>query len=222
MATANRADIAVAAAAGVPFALYLMALQLTTAPSAEQWQHADPILHILPRSLGLIGVPALALVLAFWWTRSARPRSADWRRGGRYALAGVVLVAVVTGAIRALAGPELPSFIPPEESARPGFLLSMTAGFGEEVLFRMIFLPLVWLALARVLKQIPAAAFAILLTGLAFALLHWLGSDSFSAEFFATRFLFPGCIMSLAFLYLNPTLVVAGHSTAHLAMPLVF
>ena len=72
----------------------------------------------------------------------------------------------------------------------------MTAGYAEEVLFRLALLPVLYLALARRLTRPVAIAIAAILTGLAFALLHDAGPGAFELRYFITRVLIPGAAMS--------------------------
>jgi membrane protease YdiL (CAAX protease family) len=99
----------------------------------------------------------------------------------------------------------------------------MTAGYGEEILFRLALLPALYLLLLRA-RATPniAAASSVIATGLAFAVLHQVGSGASPPAYFATRFLFPGCVMSIVFLRVSPTFIVVAHCTAHLLMPVLF
>jgi len=121
-------------------------------------------------------------------------------------------------------GPTLPSFVPPEESARPGFTQGLAAGLFEEVLFRLMILPLSYRALLRRLSPRHAAPIAILVTSLAFAISHELGPGAaqFRVDHFITRFAFPGALMSAAYFVPGPAFIIAAHSTAHLLIPILF
>ena len=76
--------------------------------------------------------------------------------------------------------------------------------------------------LARRLPAWAAGAIAAVVTGLAFALLHDAGPGTFDGSHFLTRVLFPGVTMSLAWLLISPSFVVAAHAAAHLAIPMFF
>ena len=65
---------------------------------------------------------------------------------------GVLTAVAVTVTIRVLVGDSLPDFIPAEESSKPGFLYGMVAGYGEEVLFRMLLMPLLFFGAYKLLK----------------------------------------------------------------------
>jgi membrane protease YdiL (CAAX protease family) len=98
----------------------------------------------------------------------------------------------------------------------------MTAGYAEEVLFRLILLPLVFTALAKRAAPSAAAIVSALIVGLAFAALHQLGAPRDSVAHLVTRVIFPGTAMSLAFLWVGPSFLVVAHLAAHLAIPLLF
>jgi hypothetical protein len=196
---------AAAAFVALPFAAYAAVLRVVAPPAAPSWAAADPFLNVLPP----LAVPALAVVAAIYW----RPTRADVRAElprvalGLAAGLGAVLL------LRALSGPTLPSFVPAEEGAAPGLWLNISAGLGEEVVFRLALLPLLWGRLR---------GGAVLITGLAFAGLHEIGPAPFSAVLFATRFVLPGFGMSVAAVVLRPSFIVAAHLAAHLLLPLLF
>ena len=197
----QRGDFTAAAIVAQPFTVYLIVLLVMRAPRGEP---ADPILRFLPLWL----IPALGAITCGVWWWLARPKM---KRAVKHALIGVLVAGTLCGLLRLVSGPHLPKFIPPEESAAPGFLLNMSAGYAEEVIFRLILLPV----LLIYLKRIPVA---VVLTGLAFALSHSVALDAH----FATRFLLPGCAFSLAALMVSPAFVVAAHCTAHILIPLMF
>lgn len=115
-----------------------------------------------------------------------------------------------------VAGPALPSFVPPEESALPGSALGLGAGVLEEAVFRLGVLAAVLLVLRRAMAARAAATVAVVLTALAFAASHELGpgAGAFDPYFFATRFIIPGCVMSTLFLKPGPAFLVTLHSTS--------
>ncbi len=214
--------IAAAALVAQSFTIYVVVLRAAAPPSEAAWAHADPILRIASRAVSLWLVPLLGVAAAAVWWRVAEPRARELRRALRDALLGVLAAAAAVGALRLLAGPALPSFIPAEESAGPGYLLSMSAGYGEEILFRLLLLPLLYVVLSRRLTRPAAIAVSALVTGLAFALLHEAGPGAFDAHYFATRFLVPGVAMSVVFLAISPTFLLTAHCAAHVLIPALF
>jgi len=217
-----RQDVAAAAVLASPFSLYLIALRFLAPPTESQWARADPILHILPRTPTTWLVPLAGLALAgLWWT-TARPDRFSMVRAGRRAALGAIVATVLIVAMRLGAGSTMPAFIPSEESAGPGFLLSMTAGLGEELLFRLAMLPLLLAVFETQMGRFRAVLGAVVLTGLGFALLHELGPGEWSPAFFTTRFLLPGCAMSLGYVLVEPSFVVTAHAVAHLLIPWLF
>lgn len=214
-------DVTVAALFALPFAGYAAALHQLAPPTDAQWSLADPILWLLPRAPTLRLVPVAALLLAVVWWRIARPVGGAWRRGTFGALAGASLAMLGAGALRLIAGRTLPWFIPPEESAGPGFMLSMTAGLQEELLCRLALMPALFFSLRDRVPVAVRAAMAVAATALSFAVWHALGEPTVSVTYFAVRFVLPGCAMSLAWLA-SPAAIVVGHSTAHLLIPALF
>jgi hypothetical protein len=218
----TRMQIATAALIAQPFTFTLALLRLILPPSPANWSRADPILLILPRQPTLLLVPLAGVLAAAIWTMRVRPTAIEVRRGLLHAAFGAVVAIAIVIALRILAGPHLPSFIPAEESAGPGLLLGLTAGYAEEVIFRLILLPLAFFALARRTSSSVAIGASVVITGLGFALLHQAGPGPSSPAWFATRFLIPGCAMSAACFAVSPSFIVGAHCTAHLLIPNFF
>jgi hypothetical protein len=215
-------DVAVAAWIAQLFAVYVIVLVLSGGPSEAQWLQADPILRILPRGATLWGVPLLSVTVFLAW-RAARPlRPRHVLASVGHVASGAMLAVAGLLALRLVAGPSMPDFVPPEESVKPGFLLGISAGFAEELLFRLALAPLLFVALRRRLGFHSAMVLAVVVTALAFALLHEAGGDAFSERFFIVRFLVPGTVLGLAAFALSPAFVVAMHGTAHIMIPLLF
>lgn len=214
------ADFAAGALVLQPFTLYLVILGAVVDPTPFQWERADPILKLGPLVDLWRWIPLSGVVVAGVWTLAGRPSGAALRCAVRHALLGIAAALGLVGTLRVLGGPTLPSFIPAEENADPGPLLSMSAGYLEEVLFRLVVLPLALLALSP--RRRRARGAAVVLTGLAFAVLHQLGPGPSPAAYFVTRFLVPGCAMSAGALLVSPGFVVAGHCAAHLLLPHLF
>ena len=206
----------------LPFTAYLVVMRALAPATDHQWARADPILLLLPHETTLWVVPTLGVVLTAAWLFPGPLSAALLTRSFKQAVGGALVACVLASVLRVLNGPHLPSFIPPEESAGPGFLLNMTAGYAEELLFRIALLPLVFLVVSKRTSRPVALASAILVASLGFALLHQAGSGGGSASLFATRFLLPGCLMSAAALLISPSFVVVAHCTAHLLIPVFF
>lgn len=215
-------SIAAAALLAQLFAAYLVVVAIAVPPTDANWARADPILRIFSRLLSQWGVVVLGVVVFLVWWRLAPPTGQQLRRGLRHALFGVAVAGLVAGVLRVVSGPSLPSFIPAEESAGPGFTLGMTAGYAEEVLFRLMLLPALLFVFQRRLTTPAATAAAAVLTGLCFALFHEAGPGAFDAGYFTTRLLFPGAVMSVAFVVISPSFLVSAHCAAHVVIPLLF
>lgn len=218
----NRATVAAAAGVGAAFAVYLAIMLVASAPTATEWDHADPILRIIPRTLTLVSIVAGGLLTALVWWRYARPGRAVLAAAGWQALLGAIAAVAIAGGVRIVVGDSLPGFVPSEESAAPGFSLSMAAGYAEEVLFRLILVPLIYFPMRRRSGRVASILVAAVVAGLAFALLHQAGPGPSSSAYFATRFLVPGAIMTVAFIVIGPSFVVTAHCTAHILIPALF
>jgi hypothetical protein len=197
-----------------PFALYLIVLRWLAPPTAANWAHADPFLRLLPARIA----PALGIAVAAAWLWRAPPERALLGRAAGRALLGAALALLAVGGLRLFAGAHLPSFVPAEESAGPGLLLSMSAGFNEEQAFRLLLLPALLALLSRGMSRRAATVLAVVATGAAFALAH----GPAPATWMATRFLIPGCLFSAVCLWLGPGFAVSAHLSAHLLLPLLF
>jgi hypothetical protein len=222
--TPSARDVAAAALAMQPFTLYLLVVRAVAPATEVEWAHADPLLLLLPAAASLAVVPVLGVAAAAAWVAFARRVGPPWPRADawRAAVGGAVVACVGTLGLRAVFGPHLPSFIPPEESGAPGLLLNMTAGYSEEALFRLSLLAPIFLALAPRIGRGRAVAVSAIVTGLAFAALHQLGASAWAPELFVTRFVIPGVAMSLVFLMVRPAFLVVLHCTAHVLIPLLF
>jgi hypothetical protein len=98
----------------------------------------------------------------------------------------------------------------------------MTAGYVEEVVFRLILLPAVFALLVSRASPSTAAIATAAVVGLSFAVLHQLGAPDDSVAHFITRVVVPGAGMSLAFLLVGPSFVLVAHLAAHVAIPVLF
>jgi membrane protease YdiL (CAAX protease family) len=160
---------------------------------------------------------------AAWWL-GVRPGRAALRRGLRHGGLALFAVAVGLPLARILVGPSLPSFIPPEESARPGLAGGLAAGVFEEAVFRLVVLPAVLMGLSSLRSTNRRFLVASLLVGLAFAVSHEAGpgADRFDPVYFVDRLVLPGLLMSLGCRWPGFTFVVTGHCAAHVALPFLF
>jgi membrane protease YdiL (CAAX protease family) len=221
----GREPVAVAAIVLVPFVAAAAALGLATPPGADQLAAADPLVRTLRAWLGAWSVPAIAIgaCAAAIGLGLARPRRAELRRGLALALGGALAGAALLAALAAAGGGRLPSFVPPEESARPGLLLGLEAGVVEEALFRLLALPLLARSLGARLGARKATITAVVATGVLFALSHEIGpgAAAFRLDLFLTRSVVPGIAMSALAAGVGPSFIVAAHCAAHVAMPFV-
>ena len=162
----------------------------------------------------------IGLAVAWWWL--ARPSAATLRKSLKFALIGGLIGCLMTCFLRQLWGAHLPAFIPAEENAGPGITLSMAAGYAEELIFRLMLLPALYLALQPRLTRPVTLGVSVALSALGFALLHEAAHPTFEGRLFATRFLVPGCAMGLAALLVNPSFIIGWHCASHLLLPVLF
>ena len=219
-----RQDVSAAAALFLPFVLLFILLLNVAPPTASQLQASDPLVQLVNDYAGLWALGALSAFPALVWIALAPPSGEALLRGARRALAALLTTALGLPLLRLVAGPALPAFIPPEESALPGLALGVGAGILEEATFRLGLLAIAFVAARRFWRWTPATAFAVVVTGLAFALSHELGPGevAFDPQFFATRFVVPGCIMSSLFFRPGPAFLVTLHCSAHIGIALLF
>lgn len=213
-------SVAATASLCLPFAAILAVLELLRPASASQRLAADPLVQLLEPVGGVWSIVAAAAIVAAAWWRRGRPERAD----ARWAAMGMAVAALLTIAVRLVVGPHLPSFVPPEESAAPGATLGLAAGLVEEVVFRLVLLPGVFLATRDRLGPRASAALAVAVTATLFSLSHELGpaGGDFEPRFLVTRFLFPGVVMSVVALRVSLPFIVFAHCTAHLLIPPLF
>lgn len=215
----TRQDTGAAAIVVIAFALVAAALAAMAGYSAEQLVRADPLVQVVHGPWPDI---TLAFAIGVVALGVARPDRAALSRGLRWALGGATAAAVVVIALRTTVGPTLPSFMPAEESARPGIALGLTAGVVEEAVFRLAILAGGYALLSRRLPAIPATLAAAVITGFLFALSHEVTQAPFDLSHFLTRMIFPGIVMSLVFLRVSPAFIVTAHCAAHLMIPFAF
>jgi hypothetical protein len=217
-------DVSAAAVSFGAFAVAIIPAWLVLPVSSAQRAASDPLVQLVDATLGLWLIPALCVLLGLGWAWRRPPTRAALARAVRGATAAVVLAGVGLPLLRWLVGPSLPSFVPPEESAAPGLLLGLGAGLLEEAVFRLGLLATSFVLASRVLSTAGAVGISVVLTGLAFALAHELGPGAgpFELHFFLTRFLIPGCGMSLLFFRPGPAFLVFLHASAHVGIALLF
>lgn len=212
--------MSVSAYVALAFGFYTLILLLVTTPTEAQWLYADPILKILPRAAVVWGIPILSILLFFIW-RSLKPLQLEGVYPAcKVALAGSATAIVVLLAMRLVDSEHLPSFVPPEESVKPGLLLGMSAGLAEELVIRLIVTPLLFVVLRTRLGFNWSVLITVVIAALSFALWHEAGSGAaaFLPQYFVTR----SIIMGLAVFYISPVFVVALHCTVHVFIPLLF
>ena len=217
-------DMYFAACVALLFGGYTLILLLTTTASETHWLHADPVLKIFPEALTLWGIPVLSLALFFFWKFQKPAQVQAVFSPLKFAFSGAAIAIVVLLALRVMLGENLPAFIPPEESVKPGYLLGMSAGLAEELIIRLMLTPLLFVVLRKRLGFHWSALVTIGIAALSFALWHEVGSigDPFTLHHFTTRFLVPGVIMGLATFYISPVFLVSLHCAAHIMIPLLF
>lgn len=216
-------EASAAVVALLPFVALALGLSVIQPETRQQILVSDPIVQAFDAWIGRLAIPALcAAIGAAWWTFFP-PDRASLRHAAKQALAGISLVATFAPLLRVLVGPHLPPFIPPEESSRPGMLLGINAGTIEEALFRLGTLPVLLALLSDRSARHATIVTSVLLTGLAFTLAHEVGPGAahFQAGFFVVRLGF-AAVTSLLAIRFGFALVIAGHCTMHVAIPLLF
>jgi hypothetical protein len=220
-----REDAATAVLVLQPFTALLAALALAAPPDAAERAAADPLVQLVAALGGgtwAVPLASAAAAVAVWCRM--RPSRAALARAARLGAGGVLAAAAGVLALRALLGPALPAFVPPEESARPGLLLGLSAGVLEELVVRLGVLPALLAALRW--RGTPDARFvaAAASSGVVFALLHEIGpgAGSFDGAHFVVRAAIPGALFSLLGARTGFAFIVAAHAGAHLLIPFCF
>lgn len=151
----------------------------------------------------------LVFVLLAWHVASRQPWRVSMRpMAGMYgeSLLLAIPVLFLNNWIPSLSAPSLGA----ADTAVDNLLLSIGAGIYEELLFRLIFITLLTMLLADVVKlrQVWAVALAVIISSLLFAAHHYepIGADSWSASSFAFR--------SAAGAYLAAVFVLRGFGLA--------
>jgi hypothetical protein len=209
-------DAAAGALVLQPFALLLVVLAFVAPPGGAQRIAADPVVWLPPGWMGALGAPLVAAAVGVgWWIVAGQPRLT--RRDRRRVAGALAIVVVGLPLARLLLGPTLPGFIPPEEGARPGMFLGLSAGVLEEALVRLLALPML-------LRTFRTQAAAVVASGIAFAMLHELGpgARAVDATHFFVRAVVPGAGMSALAVTAGYPFVVALHCGAHVLLPLLF
>ncbi len=217
-------EVSAAALLFLPFVGLFLVLRGVAPPTSEHLLASDPLIQLVGAYAGLWAIPVLSALPALAWVALLHPSRAALSRAARGVLGGLAVVAVGLPLLRLLVGPALPAFVPPEEGAMAGIALGVGAGIIEEAIFRLGLLAALFLVARRALSPRWAGAFAVVVTSLAFALSHELGpgAGTFDPRFFATRFVVPGCLMSLLFFRPGPSFLVSLHSASHVGIALLF
>ncbi len=208
----------------VPYWLVMAALHWTSPATQEQLPAGDPLVQTFAGFGSALAIPAVSLAVIAFWAVRFRPSPREVITELPRAAAGAAVAVAVAFILYWIFGSKLPSFIPPEESSRPGLQQGFSAGLIEEVLFRLMVLPAVYSALRRRLGEMPSRLLTMVAVGLLFSLSHELppAGTGFLPKLLATRFLFPGVVMSGAAFWIGPAFIVAAHCTAHLVIPFLF
>lgn len=217
-------DVAAAALWLLPWSLLFALVLWLAPPTAEQLAASDPLVQVFALGPGVLAIAGLAVVAAVAWNLRSAPGRDALRRSARGAVLGAGLAGLGLPLVRLLAGPALPGFIPPEESAAPGLALGLAAGVLEEVVFRLGVLAVVFRVLEGAVSRRAALLAAVGISGLAFSLSHELGPGAGDCElrFLVSRFLVPGCFMSALFFRPGPTFLVTLHVAAHVGIWALF
>ncbi len=216
----SAAGVFLAAVAGLLVALFAL-----TPPTPDQLAASDPLVQLAAATTGLWSIPVISLLPALVWWRLCPVRRPALTRAGWRIAAALGLVAIFLPALRLVSGPSLPSFVPPEESARPGLALGLGAALIEEGLFRLGLLAGLYVLTRRFFRSdVTAAAAAIAVTALVLAAAHEIGpgAGAFEWQYCATRVLVLGGAMGVLFFRPGPSFLVALHSAAHVGIALLF
>lgn len=206
------------------FAIYMLVTFLMLGITNTEWSWRDPVLNFFPLGTTVWCVLTLSIATMIIWLIMAKPSREVFIYCLRETILGLIVALLIVSALRIFVGATLPAFIPSEETAKPGIVLNMTAGYGEEVFFRLLILPLLFFSFIKWCRYHVAVLISVVALGLIFALLHQLGTLTPGIDwgYFATRTLMPGIVLSLLFFYRSPTFAVVLHSASHILIPFAF
>jgi hypothetical protein len=214
------------------FAIYCLVLALTFETTPFQVQWADPFLKIIPIDASVWVVIVSSLAAGLYSLNKLRSFQAVIEHTpGLQILSGICAAMMIGLTIFAIVGDTLPDFVPAEESAKPGYLYGMAAGFGEEVLMRFTILPLVFFGMIKVLSNraprpriVISAALAIAAATIAFLVMHEAGETDHMIvwKLVATRFMVPCFLMGTLTFLVGPGFVIFMHATMHIVIPTLF
>lgn len=215
-------DIASACICFIPFLLFLALTAYLNPVTPAQYENSDPLVRLLTFPAATLTTFILGLIICSFWIKIFPMQKNALVHAAIWTLLGSFFSLFVLFLIYKINGPQLPTFIPPEESAESGLVLGLTAGMLEEILFRLLLLPLFIFLLTKKLSFNISLIIAVLLTALLFSLSHELAGDAFQMRFFVTRFIMPGVLMSIIFLKLHPAALLSGHTAAHISIAMLF
>jgi hypothetical protein len=217
---------------GQVFAVYCLILVLTVKPTQNQIFWADPFLKVIPIDLSVWVVIISSFTVGLYCLVKLGSLEALFANTpGMQILSGVSAAMVIGLAIFAIVGDSLPDFVPAEESAKPGYLYGMAAGYGEEVLMRFTILPIVFFGIMRLTSHrsprfqgVSGAIMAITLGALAFLILHEIGETDHMIvwKLVLTRLMVPCLLMGTLTFLVGPGFVVFMHATMHIVIPILF
>ncbi|MES0870131.1 hypothetical protein [Pseudovibrio sp. SCP19] len=213
------------------FVLYCITLLAFSTQNESHVLWADPFIKIIPIYASTWLVILTSLLLGWYCFKKLGWAGLKTHTPVTQIIAGAGTAVIVTCIIWSIFGSKLPDFVPAEESSRPGFLFGMVAGYGEELLFRMLISAPVFFGMFRLLAGVKhsyrvfwSALTAVLIAAIAFVVFHELGETDHTLmwNLIATRMLVPGLIMGSLFFLLGPGFVIFMHASMHIMIPLLF
>lgn len=217
-------DTAASSCAALVFGFYTLLLLAMMLPTGSNWVYADPVLKIFPAGVTLWGIPILSILLFIAWQMWRPTRGEAVRPAAIHAFSGVATALLALLALRLAIGDQLPAFVPPEESVKPGALLGMSAGLVEELVMRLMLTPLLFVVFRNWMGFHGAALGTIVVAAIGFAIWHEIGlpAEAFDPAHVMTRIMVPGVVMGLATFYISPIFIVTLHCTVHVVQPWLF
>ena len=214
------------------FAVYCLVLALTFETTPDQVLWADPFLKVIPIDISVwIVIVSSLLIGLYCLIRLGSFKALIDHTPGVQILTGICAAMAIGLTIFAIVGDTLPDFVPSEESAKPGYLYGMAAGYGEEVLMRFTILPVVFYGMMKLIPNtglrsriLISAALAIAVATIAFLVMHEAGETDHMIvwKLVATRFMVPCFLMGTLTFLAGPGFVIFMHATMHVVIPTLF
>ena len=110
----------------IPFLLFLLLTSIFTETNFSQYQNSDPLVRIFGDPLATIVTIVFGSIVSFAWIKYHPVNRLILKQSILWAVAGSLFAGLALLSIYLINGPQIPSFILPEESSESGLVLGLT------------------------------------------------------------------------------------------------